>query len=128
MDKRKMPRSTPSAVARAALRPCSKAFFVTSAMSTPGVITTTAETSKNGSTCTAGSSHRDDDLASRVAFADVAQRLRRVAQLVLVLDDRSDLSGLDHVFQDDQVLTRDVGKERCGDGTVARDREESPAD
>jgi len=52
-DQRKMPRFTPSAVARAALRPCNKAFFVTSAMSTPGVTTTIAETSRNGSTCTA---------------------------------------------------------------------------
>src|SRR5512141_1567688 len=49
---KKMPRLIPSAAACAAARPWRSAFFVTSAMSTPGVITRIAETARNGNTCT----------------------------------------------------------------------------
>jgi hypothetical protein len=46
-----MPAFTPSADMTAALRPCRSAFFVTSAMSTPGVTTTKTAIARNGRTC-----------------------------------------------------------------------------
>jgi hypothetical protein len=51
ITQKRMPTLVPKAVITAARRPCMRAFRVTRAISTPGVMTTMAATARNGPTC-----------------------------------------------------------------------------
>ena len=46
----------------------------------------------------------DDDFAPRVSFFEMTDGLRDFAHRVLRADDRSDLSGLNELLQDDKVI------------------------
>jgi hypothetical protein len=54
----------------------------------------------------------DDDFPSSVSGLDIADSLRCLAQRVCAVDDRSDLSGLDELFENNQVVVVQLRKER----------------
>jgi hypothetical protein len=54
---------------------------------------------------------RDDDLAPGVALAEVGERLHRVLEPVLAIDDGPDRPGLEELAQDSEVLGRDLREE-----------------
>ena len=46
----------------------------------------------------------DDDLSSGVSFSEIPKSLGSLAQPIGPIDDRPDLSGLDELLQDNQIL------------------------
>src|SRR5664279_1293795 len=52
-----------------------------------------------------GASHDNDDLAVGMSLSLVAEGLAGITQRVVLIDDRRDLSGLDELLQDREVLS-----------------------